>query len=86
MSEWHRNMAKICGVMLYYHLKVLSSADLRHPPIPVEWNVTLGLAATKPTFLNLHVPGSDGNKWNAQSYVRLIHKFCNVHSVKVVGE
>lgn len=75
-------MTEICGVMLYYHLKVLSSVDLRHPPIPVEWSVTLGLAATNPTFLNLRVFGSDGNKCNAESYVPLIYKFCYVRSAK----
>jgi hypothetical protein len=81
MSEWYGNTAGVCGVMLYYHLKVLSSIYLRLPPIPVEWNVTLGLAATNPTFLNLRVFSNDGNKCNAESYV-LIYDICCVHSVK----
>lgn len=81
MSEWHGNMAGICGVMLYYHLKVLSSVDLRHPPIYVEWSVTLGLAATNPTFLNLREFGSDGNKCNAESYVPHLYILL-LHSVK----
>ena len=82
MSECHGNMAGICGLILYYHLKVLSSVDLRRPPVRVEWSVTLGLAAANPTILNLRVFGSDGNKCNAESYVPLIYKFCYVHAWK----
>lgn len=52
-SEQHGDMAGICGVLLYYdRLKVLGLA------IRVEWNATLGLAATNPTIQNLQVVSS----------------------------
>lgn len=61
-------MAQICGVMMYYHLKVLSSDDSRLH-MPVEWNFALGLVAVNLHFHTWKSSVVTGNKYNAESYV-----------------